>query len=299
MKRFDVIGLGCCCWDVLGVVEHYPALDEKSALLELAQAGGGQTSTGMTAVARLGGKAAFWGIIGDDDFGRNIRGAMDAEGVDTGNMQVVPGAQSQFAFCVAHADTGKRSIFWKASTTGKLDPATLDRAALMDCRAIMVDGHHVDAAIQAVTWAREEGIPTVLDMERCDPRNGELLRLVTYAILPEGFLHAHTGNRDFDAAVVAARAFTDGTLIITRGDRGSVAFAGNEVIQQPAFQIERVVDTTGAGDVFHGSFAYGLALGYGLRENLRFASAVAALKCRALGGRAGIPNFAEARALMG
>jgi sulfofructose kinase len=154
------------------------------------------------------------------------------------------------------------------------------------------------AAIQAAQWAREAGIPTVLDMESLRPRGEELLRLAEFAILPEHFVHEHTGREDLAGAAEEMRRRIGGTLVVTQGDRGCTAFHGDQVIRQPAFRIEKVIDTTGAGDVFPGAFAYGLALGYDLEENLRFSAAVAALKCRALGGRAGIPTYDEAKALI-
>lgn len=290
---FDVIGLGCVCWDILGVVRRYPALDEKQELSALLQQGGGQTATAMVAVARLGGRASIWGRVSDDEFGDKNLAEFEAEHVDTSHLEVIPGKTSQFAFCVAEEATGHRSIFWKHGTIGKLDPEGLDRQALLDCKCLLVDGHHIDAAIQAAQWAREAGVPVVLDMERPQPENEALLQACDYPILPEGYALAHSGLDDPIAAGCRLQEDLGGLLIITRGAHGSVAFVNGEAHVQPAFEIEPIVDTTGAGDVYHGAFAYGLALGYGLEDNMRFASAVAALKCRALGGRTGIPSLEE------
>jgi len=295
---FDVIGLGCVCWDIVGTVRQYPAIDEKTELQQLLQQGGGQASTAMVAVARLGGRACICGRVSDDEFGHKNFAEFQAEGVDTGCLEVLPGETSQFAFCVAEEGSGHRTIFWKHGSVGKLDPASLDRAALLNCKCLLVDGHHIHAAIQAARWARQAGIPTVLDMERPQPDNPELLESCDYPILPEVYARTHSG---LDDPIEAGRKLHEDLgrlVIITRGAEGAIAFKDGEMHHQPAFHVDPVIDTTGAGDVYHGAFAYGLTLGYDLAENMRFAAAAAALKCLALGGRTGIPTFAEARGLM-
>jgi sulfofructose kinase len=295
---FDVIGMGCCCWDYLGVVAGYPALDEKVAMKELVQQGGGQAGTAMVAVARLGGKAAIFGRVGEDEFGRHVREAFEVEGVDTTWLVAVPGATSQFAFCVIDESSGKRTIYYIHGTKGKFAPDELPREKVLDCKCLLLDGHHNIAAVAVAGWAREEGVPVVLDLERPQAQDEQLVSLASHPIVPEEFALDFAGEADLRAAGEAMLERGPEVVVITRGDKGAVAFNGEAAIEQPALRVEPVVDTTGAGDVFHGAFAYGVALGYDLARNLRFSSAVAALKCRALGGRAGIPTMDEALALM-
>jgi len=293
---FDVIGLGTVCWDFVTIVRRYPALDEKQEMTELLQQGGGPTATGVVAVARLGGRAAIWGRVGDDDFGDKCRAEFEAEGVDTGRLQIAPGKTTQFAFCVAEAGSGLRSIFWKPGNMGKLDPDSLCHDALRECKCFLIGAHHSAAAIAAATVVREAGIPVVLDLERPGPDDAGLLAVADYPILPAEYVRTQTGLEDPVEAGRRLHAEWGPLLIVTLGVEGAVAFRDEAEHHQPAFIMEEVVDTTGAGDVYHGAFAYGLALGYGLEENMRFAAAVAALKCRALGGRTGIPTMDEVRA---
>jgi len=297
--EFDVIGMGCCCWDFLGLVPHYPALDEKVGMSELVQQGGGQAGTAIAAVARLGGRAAIVGRIGDDEFGRHIRQAFVAEGVDVTWLVTVPGATSQFAFIAVEPSSGKRTIFYIHGSKGKFQPSELDRDWLLSCRCLLVDGHHNVAAVTVARWAREAGLPLVLDLERPQPEDRELLSLASHPVVPEGFALRFTGADSASAAARQLLALGAEAVVVTMGARGCVAASHAGIISQPAFAIDPVVDTTGAGDVFHGAFAYGIALGYDLADNLRFASAVAALKCRQLGGRAGIPTMEETRRFLG
>ncbi len=295
---FDVIALGCCCWDYLGIVARYPALDEKVAMSELSMQGGGQAGTAIAAVARLGGQGAIFGRVGEDEFGRHIRASFEDEGVDTTWLVQVPGATSQFAFCAIDEFTGERTIFYIHGTKGKFAPDEIDRTALLNCRCLLVDGHHNVAAAQAVRWAREEGLPCVLDLERPQDEDEVLVANASHPIVPERFAREFTGESDLETAGQAMLARGPQVVVITSGAEGCLAVTDEGVLHQPALPVEPIVDTTGAGDVFHGAFAYGIALGYELRKNLRFASAVAALKCRALGGRAGIPTMAEVRAFL-
>ncbi len=295
---FDVIGIGCCCWDYLGVVEQYPGLDAKVAMKQLVQQGGGQAGTAMAAVARLGGRAAIFGRVGDDEFARRNYEAFQAEGVDTSGLVTVPGTTSQFAFCAIDEASGKRSIFYIHGTKGKFRPEELPREKLLDCKCLLVDGHHNVAAVAAAGWAREQGTPVVLDLERPQVQDEQLVSLASHPIVPEHFAVDFTGEADFRDAAQAMLERGPEVVILTRGPEGAVAVTHEGLIEQPALPVEPVVDTTGAGDVFHGAFAYGIALGYDLARNLKFASAVAALKCRVLGGRAGIPTMEETEAFL-
>ena len=294
----DVIGMGCCCWDYLGIVPRYPELDQKVAMGELVQQGGGQAGTAMAAVARLGGRAAIVGRVGGDEFGGHVRRAFVDEGVDDRWLVTVPGATSQFAFIAVDESTGKRTIFYIHGTKGKFRPDELPREELLDCRCLLVDGHHNLAAVAVAGWAREAGVPLVLDLERPQDEDEQLVSLASHAVVPEDFARSFTGERDPERAARAMLERGPEVVVVTMGARGCLACTSEGAIEQPAYRVEPLVDTTGAGDVFHGAYAYGIALGYDLAENLRFSSAVAGLKCRMLGGRAGIPTMDETQELL-
>jgi len=289
--------MACCCWDLLATVEHYPALDEKTAMLEMVQQGGGQAATAMAAVAKLGGRAATIGRVGDDLSGQSIVAAFREAGVDMTGLQVAPGETSQFAICVAHQATGKRSIFWKAGSAGPPQPEDIDPELVRRAKAVVIDSNAIEAGIRVATIARELGRPVVLDLEKPHPQSEELIRLATHPIFPADYGSRLTGAPTPLEVCRWIRASGCPNAIVTMGDRGCVALEGDAVHRVPAYRVP-VVDTTGAGDVFHGAFAYGLALGKGFDDNLRFASAAAALCCRALGGRGGLGTRGEVEAVI-
>lgn len=298
MPTFDVCALGCVCWDYVGIVDEYPDLDEKALLSDLVQMGGGLSGTAMSAVAALGGKAKIFGRMGDDEFGDKIAAAFEAEGVDWSGIEVLPGIASQFAFCVAHKASGRRTIFWKPGTYQRMLSGEADLAALTDCRCLLIDHHHLRAAVEVGHYARAHGVPVVSDIERVQPGAEEFLAASDYPIIPRGFAREFTGETDLRRAADKLLALGPQVVIITQGEEGVTAFLPQWELHQPAFQVEPIVDTTGAGDVFHGVFAYGLALGQDLPEALRFAAAAAALSCRGLGGRGALATRDEVAALL-
>lgn len=298
MPQFDVCALGCVCWDYVGIVEEYPDLDEKALLTELIQMGGGLSGTAMSAVAALGGQAKIFGRMGDDEYGQKILQAFLKEGVDPSGIEILPGLTSQFAFCIAHRATGRRTIFWKPGTYRRMAPGEVDLPALCDCRCLLIDHHHVLAATEAGQYARAHGVPVVGDIERLQPGAEEFVAACDYPIVPRGFARDFTGETDLRRAADKLLALGPQVVIITQGEEGVTAFLPQGELHQPAFQVEPIVDTTGAGDVFHGAFAYGIALGHELEQALAFAAASAALSCRALGGRGALPDMDQVQALL-
>lgn len=296
--RFDVIGIGGCAWDLLGRVARYPHPGEKVPLLEFREQGGGQAATAVVSVARLGGRTAFVGTAGDDAAGANICREFEAEGVDTSHLFLDPQGTSHLAFCAVLDASGERAIFFTPGSKRRLQPADLDPEFLCSAGCLLLDTHHPEAHVAAAALARQAGIPVVTDLEHAVCCIEELLRLGTHPVLPERFLLEHTGETDGErAAIRLLERYQPRALVVTRGVRGSIGYQDDEIYHQPAYQVDRVVDTTGAGDVFHGAFAYGLVLGYDLPTNLEFASLVAGLKCRRLGGRSGLPTREELKEL--
>ena len=296
--RFDVLGIGGCAWDLLGRVAHYPRPGQKTGITDYQEQGGGQAATAMVAVARLGGRAAICGTVGEDRYGDAIRADFHREGVDTSRLILDPGQTSHFAFCAVQEGSGERAIFYFGGSKRPLQPSDVDAEYVQSARCLLVDTHHPETHIAAAKLAREAGLPVVTDIEHPVEGLEELLRLGTHHILPEHFLLDYLGEKDGEkAATIFRERWAPPVLVVTRGAEGCVAYEGDQVLRQPAYPVDPVVDTTGAGDVFHGAFAYGLVLGYDLATNLEFAALVAGLKCRRLGGRAGIPTREEMKEL--
>jgi sugar/nucleoside kinase (ribokinase family) len=187
--------------------------------------------------------------------------------------------------------TGQRHFLYGAGFPGPGGPiGSLDSLKAAGC--LLVDGTHHASAVRAAREAQRLGAPVVADLGGIGENTAALLAHVTYAIISDGCARQLAGVGDYLAACRAVRAMGPQHVVVTRGERGLVYLDDGDLADMPAFEVE-VVDTTGAGDVFHGAFAYGLVQGLALVRNLQFASAAAAMKCRQLGGRAGIPGRDE------
>jgi ribokinase len=292
--NFDVVGVGYSAVDYLGIVPNYPpAADEKTELLELSMQGGGPTATALVALSRLGLKTSFIGKVGDDEFGNFMVLQLQKEGVDTSGVVMEKGARSAFAFIVVEKGTGKRTILWTPPTTSPLRPDEVKRQQVSSAKMLYIDGITIDAALDSAKWAKETGITVFLDADTLNPQSEELIKLSDVAIASEQFAKAFTKSYDPVEASKRLQKFGPNITGVTLGTRGSVCVMGDRVYKHPAFMVN-AVDTTGAGDVFHGAFAYGLLQAWNLQRIMAFAAAVAALKCTKLGGRPGIPTLNQA-----
>ena len=296
-ETFDVVGVGCVAVDTLGVYDGRIEEDEKMQVYETSRQGGGLVATGLVAVKRLGGSARYVGKVGDDDDSQFIVRDFDKEGVDTLCIRRAAGASAIRTFGVISPAKGYRTLFYCVDNVPVLEPEEMQREEILAGRVVFVDGFSLRAAIQAARWGREAGRPVIMDAELTAPENDALAGLATHVVASIGFARSRVGECDFREA--ARRLYgklsagdPDKVVGVTAGVEGSYFVSQEGEFHQPVFRVE-VLDTTGCGDVFHGAFAFGLSRGWALRRIAEFASAVAALKCRRLGGRAGIPSHDE------
>ncbi len=287
-----VVGIGQCSWDMLAVVDCFPQSDTKKEVLVWEEQGGGPAATALAALSRLGIPCRFYGVTGDDREGTAIRQSLIEEGIDVTGMAKRSNASSQTAFIAIDKSAGTRTIFWKRPSGNPLLADELQPDFLSDAEFLLLDGLMKDVSVFAARQARKEGVPVMLDAGRLREGMLELARISDYVVGSEEFARELGWKDDPGTFSQEVGRLGFGITTITLGGRGSVTFAGDEIISCPAFPIE-VVDTTGAGDVFHGGYLYGLLQKWPLKDTIRFASAVAAMKCGKLGGRTGIPRLSE------
>ncbi len=299
-RTVDVLGVGYAALDLICLVERFPEPDTKVPVISMSRQGGGQVGTALAAVARLGGRAAFIGKFGDDDEGQAARDALVREGVDCSRALVVPGMTSVFSVVLVEADTGRRTVLSRKDPRIALAPSEVPEPAVAAARAVHLATHEVDGATAAAHLARRAGTIVSLDAERPRPGVDALVPLVDYLVAAHGFPRAATGRTDDCAALEALADLGPPVVVQTLGRDGARAFVAGRHVEAPGFAVP-VVDTTGAGDVFHGAFLLAMLDRDAGRapapevvaEALRVANAAAAMKCRSLGGRAGIPRRAE------
>jgi sugar/nucleoside kinase (ribokinase family) len=299
-KPFDVVGFGLNSIDLVAVVAEHPRGNSKQRLQRFARLPGGQIATAMVTCARLGLRASYIGSFGDDDLGELSRRSLTSEGVDISGSRTVAGTANQFAIIVVDARSGDRTVLWDRDPALAVDPASLPREAVTAARLAIVDCYETAAATQVARVARKAGIPTVSDIERVRPGIADLLQNLDAIIMAEEFPAAFTGHDDVGRALQAiARDFDAPLVCVTLGADGSLASCQGREIRTPGFPVD-CVDSTGAGDAFRGAFAAACLQRPhdDVETALSYANAVAALNCRALGARGGLPRAEEVEALM-
>jgi len=294
--RYDVVGVGCCAFDIVTEVDSLPGPDEKGPLKSMRTQGGGLVATGLVAAARLGARCAYLGALGDDFFSQFCVDDFAREGIETRYIRRVPGASVVTSIIVACPSTGTRMILAACDEAPVAEPQDVPPDVVQGARVLHVDNFQPEAALQAARLAREAGVPVVMDLEGIGKGVEELLAVGDYVIVPLGFVRSRygaSGMEDGASALLEEIGPQGGVAaVVTAGAEGAFAVWPGGELRQPAYRVP-VVDTTGCGDVFHGAFAFGLARGWDVARIMPFAAATSALKCRLPGGRAGIPRYDE------
>lgn len=287
-----VVCVGIATLDRVFRVDPLPAGPGKRFATAFVEVGGGPAATAAAAVARLGGRASLWSRVGDDATGTAIVRELEGHGVDVSAVRRIPGAVSQQA-SVTVDGTGERAIVSFRDPALATDPSWLPLDAIAGAGAVLADVRWADGGAAVLAAARRAGIPAVLDADATDDDAlDRLVPLASHVAFSAPGLARFAGVDDPRAGLERAAARTDAALGVTLGEAGCLWRDGGRIRHLPAFPVD-AVDTLGAGDVFHGALALALARGSGHEDALRYASAVAALKCTRFGGRSGIPDAAE------
>jgi sulfofructose kinase len=294
--RVDVVGLGLATIDIMTLVPKLPGRDEVFRAHSILLEGGGPVATALVAAARLGATTAYLGPIAPTTWGALTRAGLEREGVDTSQAPTRASGEQAVSVILVDEGTGQRSILYHSGEIEDLAPAEVPADLIASAKALHLDGVHLEAACHAAEIARQAGVIVSFDGGAGELWAGaeRLLPLVDLMVVARRFAEQHTGQADpLQAGPALLETYRPRQVVITDGARGCWYWAahGNAAqrIHQTAFAVD-VVDTTGAGDVFHGAYLYAFLQDWPARRCLAFAAATAALKCRALGGRAGIPT---------
>jgi sulfofructose kinase len=284
--------VGIAIMDLVFGVENLPTGTGKQFATEFLEIGGGPAATAAVAVSRLGAECDLWSRVGDDATGDKIIDEISAYGVGTSFVRKLVGAKSTLAAVIVDS-AGERAIVSYTDPALIQDPSWLPTDKLAGTGCVLADCRWVAAVKEVFPKANKLGVPTLLDGDLTpDKAVCELAPLASHVVFSQGGLTQFTGIEDPDESLKVASSKLDGWVCVTLGDKGSRWVENGEVVSDPGFRVD-VIDTVGAGDVFHGAFAVALAEGMSGRPAVRFASAAAALKCTRFGGRAGIPDRAD------
>ena len=284
--------------DTLYEIPSYPAEDTKMRALGSKPAGGGPVATGLVAAAKLGEKASFIGNLSDDNGGVFLKKDFEKYGVLTENTNIISGYRSFSSVIWLCSEGGTRTCVFDR---GDLPALELSKAQLDELKAsdlLMVDGNELEAAIVASRLMRESGKEVLYDAGGQYPGVERLLPFVDYLIPSKEFSLGHTGCDSVEAAAKKLfETYSPKAVVITCGKDGGLFYDGKEIKYYPIYPA-KVVDSNGAGDVFHGAFAAGLMKGFDPYKCCHFASAVSGLKCTGVGARESVPDFETVKKYM-
>lgn len=295
MTNIQVIGLGMSTLDILVRLTEMPSWENGGRFSAIAIDGGGPVATAIAAVSRLGVRAGFVGAYGHDRLGEIKLQTLTECGIDISRMVRRPVPENEIVLVNVHEQTGERVFTGsRAFQEYQLTPDELDRDYMVAADVLHLDGYHADAALLAAGWMRAAGKPVVLDgsatRQPIPLKMAALVGQVDVLICGSGFGATLTGREDPWEIGRAILDMGPAVVVQTEGQAGSYTTTRTERFHTPSFDVA-VVDTTGAGDVFHGAYIVGMLRGWDVRRIVQFATAVSALKCTALGGRRPIPCF--------
>jgi sulfofructose kinase len=298
MHSFDVVGVGLNATDTLLLLPKFPAYAGKVPFTAEILSPGGQVASAMVACANLGLRVKYIGTVGDDARGELQLESLRKVNIDIEHVQVRKNCPNQTAYILIDQTTGERTVLWSRPDCLRLEPDEITPEQITSTRLLHIDGHDTPAVAKAASIARAAGIPVTVDVDTIYHGFDSVLPHVDYLIASSEFPVQWTNERDpFKALERIQDEYGMRVAAMTLGAHGALARTEGRFIYSPAFVVN-CVDTTGAGDVFHGAFCYAVLQQMSIRDALDLSNALAALNCTAIGARGGIRTLVEAKALM-
>jgi sugar/nucleoside kinase (ribokinase family) len=298
----DILCVGHACWDINLFLDGFPLENSKCEIRTMLECGGGPAANAAYLLSRWGVSCGLAAAIGDDAYGRRIIDEFQAVGTDVSLLERSPEHPTPLSVILVNQHSGSRTIVNRKAIRPAMSlQLSAESAVHAAPRVLLFDGHELEASLHAMRL-----FPTALSiLDAGSLREGtqELAKRVRFLVSSERFARQLSGMPDLDSpehqarAMAALHACNGNPVVITRGERGMLYGTGDAMEQLPAFAVQ-AVDTTAAGDIFHGAFAYGVLRGLPDRETLRWAAATAALSVTVPGGRTSIPSLSQVEELL-
>lgn len=289
-----VVCVGHSTYDITLLMDEFPQENKKYRINNRMECGGGPASNAAYLLAKWGMDTTIASVIGDDFYGNKVIEEFQKVGCNTDYLEQKTGYNTSSSYIIANTVSGSRTII-----TTKSDPVRkLSNALEVDANVILIDGEHPDSAEELLKYNGKNKI-TVLDAGRLNFDTRHLGKMVEYLICSKDFAEEFSNTKlnadDLDGLVKCHKemsSYFNNHVIITLEDRGSFTHIDGHYEIIPSIKVQ-TVDSTGAGDIFHGAFTYFISNGYSLRETIRYASITAAISVTRMGARNSIPALQE------
>jgi sulfofructose kinase len=296
LKRFDCIGIGLATLDYVSLVASFPKPGLKLEAVDCVVDGGGPVATAMATLAKLGHSCSFVGKLGRDPQGELVLRSFLRDNVDTKSIIIDDMCHTPTAIVLVEQKSGRRTVLLTRNRSARLTKMHINRELIGKSRSVLMDGRDLRVCNEAVRLARSLDVATFLDVGSIRNRVDSLFPYIDHLVVAQEYALGFTGRRSPKKAISDLWRKKMKSLVITMGQRGAIGFDGSEFCEQTSFKV-KTKDTTGAGDAYHGAYIHAVLANYSLARALKFAAAVAALNCRELGGRKGLPTLTEATKL--
>ncbi len=296
-KSYTVFGLGHCCLDNICVLDPYPAKGKKGDVIRSLNVCGGPVPTALATLSKFGISTGFCGTIGDDPEGKTVLNNLSEFNVDVSRVVVDSNIRTAKANIWIDPANGERTVALDRTRHSWLTSGRVDFDFIKSCKAFISDARATAPNIEALKIAKANSVITILDIGADRDRLIEILPLIDYAIVSQDLQETFLPGSS--PAELAENLLGHGvaTAIVTLGAEGALWRNALASGVESGFDVG-AIDTTGAGDIFHGAFIYGLLEGWNLQKNILHANAAAALACTKLSGMGGIPSLNEVSTLL-
>lgn len=288
-----IMCVGQSAYDVTLPLDHYPIENKKVRLEQKVECGGGSASNCAYLLSKWGMETYFAGIIGNDFYGTKIKKEYDEVGVNTKYLQISDNFNTTSSYIIANTTEGTRTILTSRDKNIKMDKVDIDEKFDF----ILFDGYEKELSLDLIE--KNKDAITILDAGSVKEATIELAHKVKYVVCSHDFAEEISKVKidydDFDSIVEAYQALKkefDTNIIITLESLGCFTCFNGLYKIIPSIKV-KAVDSTGAGDIFHGAFVYSLANGYDLEKAMRFSNITGALSVLKIGSRMSIPEFAD------
>jgi sulfofructose kinase len=296
MNKYDVVAIGGATVDHLNVVDRFPEEDEKIVPTYSSIQGGGQAATAIACLARLGVATGMVGTVGEGAIGQCTIDTLRKEGVDTGCITVQKGHAPALSSIIVDKKKGTRTIIADRGDLKEFPITDEIYEMIRNAKIIHSDAHFPEQNMQLLKFARKQGVKICIDSEPHTPNAKNFVDVADYLIVSRRFVE-ELFYHDYEKALHEFIERGAEIAVITLGKYGSIGMCkGDDTCTTVTeYPVDDVVDTTGAGDVFHGAFLYGVLQKWTLKKSMQFANVCAGLKCKKLGGRDGMPTLKQAK----
>lgn len=287
------ICIGHSTYDITLPIESYPKENTKNRIKEKIECGGGPASNAAYLLAKWKIDTIIASVLGNDYYADKIIEEFKMVKANTNYLEKLSGHFTSSSYIIANKTTGSRTVI-----TSKDEPVKrLSRKITEKANIVLVDGEHPLSAIEVL-----ENNPhaiSILDAGRLNKFTKELGKKVTYLICSKEFAEKFSNINlednsleDLKYCYQKLQEYFNTNIIITLEEEGSFTKIENGYKIVPTIRVKSV-DTTGAGDIYHGAFAYFISNNYNLEESIKYASVTAALSTTKLGSRITVPSLEE------